>query len=203
LDITNGAVLLTLSDLPAPAMDGYTFAGWYLDTALAQPFLLPAGNGYDQQFIDGSITLYPRFDFIPTPVVTPKPTATPRPTPKPTPAPTSTPTPTPEPTPTLEPAATPEQTATPVVQAPTVTQSPAIEPQDMEATIQQANLKLKNPARELNTREAEQNMPVMAFGIGLLLLMSAAVAALGVSICSDLQVLGWYNAKKQARRQMV
>ncbi len=122
---------------PDPTETGYTFGGWYTDSALTTPF------DFENTSITADTTLYAKWTAIPVPAPapTPSPTPSPSPTPKPAPgpkpvvspapsvtpaaavviapAPSATPTPTPSPTPTpAPPSATPTPTPAPAIVTP-------------------------------------------------------------------------------------
>lgn len=168
---------VSLSDVMV-TKENYTFAGWYLDAAFTQPFLIPNDSKYQTQRITQDIMLYPKWIEVVQPVVVPTPTPTPGPTPEATVLPE-------EPqiqderkaTPIAEPTATPEATPVPTI-------APTAQPKSEQVT-------------EGSTKSSSTSNVPTAAEYGILGICGAAAGTLGFGIFSDLQVLNWYDRKKQ------
>jgi len=195
---------VSLADLTV-TKENNTFEGWYLDAALTKPFLIPNDSDYQTQRITQDITLFPKWMEAVEPVIVPTPTplTTPIPTPTAVPTPTATPVPTPTTVPTpaassstvseAAPASTvlPETSQSPGIENPVST--PAITSQPRTNTPQ---VKTEQVTDGSTKSSSTSSVPTTA-EYGILGICGVAVSTLGFGIFSDLQVLNWYNHKKQ------
>lgn len=175
--------------------ENYTFEGWYLDAALTKPFLIPNDSDYQTQRITQDITLFPKWIEVVAPVIVPTPAPTAVPTPTVAPAPTAAPTPAASPTAVPEPmpvsTVLPEAPQLPAIENPVSTPAIASEPRSITPQV-----KTEQVTDGSTKSSSTSNVPTPA-EYGILGICGVAVGILGFGIFSDLQVLNWYDHKKQ------